>query len=292
LGRFPPSCQVTTDKDGNIVAMDGWSWCVYLLPYMENESLFDTLDIEGGVPLRPNADGTKSHQTALSTVFPELRCPSFGGEPYVDAKKQTEAITNYKAMGATHLESLNVASPNPTTPRYAPGSGRHPDGGLYPGSTHGMAGFKSDGSRHTVVLVETVEQNVARWIVGNECTVVGLPPEVTFAKDYQYYHPTGHTSGHFWDETTIPAEINKTYLDWDYDTNPYSDGGVSTASADASGPIRYGPSSHHAEVTNHACGDGSVWSFGNQIDASMYFQRITRNNSDPVFDILVPEEPL
>jgi hypothetical protein len=194
-----------------------------------------------------------------------------------------EAITNYKAMGATHLESLNVASPNPTMPRYGDAE-NHPDGGCYPGSRHGTDGFARDGTAHSIIVVETVEQNVARWAVGNETCLVGLPPVVTFADptdEMPHYHPTGFTKDAFWARSTIADDVNRTYLNWDYDKHPYDDGGVSTPSADATGPIKYGPSSHHSGITNHAFADGSVHSISNDIDAAAYMFLITRDGGDP-----------
>ena len=245
-----------------------------VFPYTENRD-FDPL---GGGPL----DGSPPNAQALAAIWPEVHCPSFEGSPYVDPTTKTEAITNYKAIGATHLESLNVASPNPTVPRYAPDSGRHPDGAIYPGSRHGVDGFANDGTSRTILLVETVEQNVARWTVGNETCVVALPPTVTFEKAAgDYWHPTGYTADRFWDRSTIPAGINKTYLNWDYDAIPYDDGGISTPSAAASGPIKYGPSSHHKGVTNHCFADGNVRSLNNDIDAALYMFLTTRDNGDP-----------
>ncbi|MBN2473117.1 MAG: DUF1559 domain-containing protein [Pirellulales bacterium] len=279
--RFPPSCHVMKDADGGITSMDGWSWCVDLMLSLDQGDLWLSLDMEGGAPLRPNADGSGSHAAALATPVARLRCPSFGGRPFV-GDSDVEAITNYKAMGATHLESLNVASPNPTTPRYAPESDRHPDGGIYPGSTHGVRGFKTDGTARTILIVETVEQNVARWTVGNECAVVGLPPVVEFDNGEAGYDALiGYTPNKHWDESTIPPEKDKTYLEWDYDAAPYSDGGASTPSAHASGPMKYGPSSHHDGVTNHLFADGSVHPVGNGIDAALYMFLITRSNCDP-----------
>ena len=180
--------------------------------------------------------------------------------------------------------SLNVASPNPTVPRYGDPED-HPDGGCYPGSTHGTDGFSMDGTAHTVILVETVEQNVARWTVGNETCLVGLPPVVTFEEagvgEIPYARPTGYTPGYFWDKTTIPRKVNKTYLKWDYVKHPYSDGGVSTPSAAATGPMKYGPSSHHPNITNHAFADGSVQSIHEDIDAAAYMWLNTRNGGEP-----------
>ncbi len=278
MKRFPPSSHVKKDADGRIVSMDGFSWCVDILPYMGNSPLYNSLNVANGIPL----DGTPAHAAALGHVVFELHCPSFKGNEYIDPTTETEAITNYKALGATHIESLNVVSLNPTVPKYARNSDRHPDGGMFPGSKHGVGAFRIDGTSRTAMLVETVEQNVARWTVGSECVLVGLPPVVTFAKNESYWHPTGYTSDQFWDQSTIPRKINYTYLDWDYDEFPYDDGGITRPSAAASGPIKYGPSSHHAGVTNHSFADGSVHTIDNEIDAALYMFIITRNGSDPM----------
>ncbi len=278
LKRFPPSCSVKRDADGKIVSLDGWSWCVDILPYMENSALWNTLDLEDGTPL----DGAPAHTAALGTTVGELRCWSVKGNEYIDPSTETEAITNYKVFGGTHIESLNVASPNPTVPKYAPDSDRHPDGAIFPGSTHGIEGFRVDGSSRTAILVELVEQNVARWTVGKECVVVGLPPVVSFQQNQPYWHPRGYSADRFWDQSTIAPGINKTYLDWDYEKFPYDDGGISTPSAAASGPIKYGPSSHHAGFTNHLFADGSVHTISNEIDAALYMFIITRSGGDPM----------
>lgn len=281
LKRFPPSCSVKRDADGKIVSLDGWSWFVHILRYMPemvNRPCYERLHPACGSPL----DGEDDHKWALGIVIPELQCPDFEGNPYVDPSTKKEAITNYKAFGATHIESLNVASPNPTVPKYAPDTDRHPDGALFPGSTHGTEGFWIDGTSRTAMLVESVEQNAARWTVGKECVVVGLPPVVSFQKNQTYWHPTGYSANRFWKQSTISPGINKTYLDWDYDKFPYDDGGISTSS------IKYGPSSHHAGVTNHLFVDGSVHSISNEIDAALYMFIITRNGGDPMPGIQPP----
>lgn len=278
--RFPSSCGVAKDPNGKILSMDGWSWCIFILPYVEmRPPLCEILDMRSGKPL----DGSQGSATALSTLKRVYHCPSFKGNPYVDMRTRAEAITNYKAMGGTHLESLNVASPSPTVPRYGDPKD-HPDGGCYPGSTHGTDGFSKDGTAGSVLVAETVEQNVARWTVGNEACLVGLPPVVTFEESgvggIPYVHPTGFTVANYWDKSTIPNDVNKTYLDWDYEKHPYSDGGVSKPSAAASVPMKHGPSSHHAGVTNHLLADGSVQCVCEDIDAALYMFLITRNNGD------------
>lgn len=278
--RFPSSCEVKKDAAGKIVAMDGWSWCVQMLPYMGHAKLHNSLDTTTGVPLREPGTGGTPHADALATGLKEFHCPSFAGSAYINRRTKAEAITNYKAMGATHLESLNVASPNPTVPRYGDLK-NHPDGGCYPGSTHGTDGFMRDGTANSLLVVETVEQDVSRWTVGNETCLAGLPPVVTFAPptdETQFWHPTGFISP--WEFSKVPESINITYLDWDYKKTPYSDGGVSTPSAAAGGAISFGPSSHHHGVTNHLFADGSVYPLANDIDVVAYMFLITRDGCD------------
>jgi len=279
--RFPGSCHVKRDEQDHIVSMDGYSWIVDLLPYMENRALYDTLDMSEGLPLAHLDDLDHPTTLALGTVVPEIHCPTFDGTTHIDTTTELEAITNYKVIGATHLESLSVASPKPMTPKYlADKEGVHPDGAIYPGSTHGVEAFQNDGTSRTAIVVESVEQNVARWTVGAETCVVALPPVVTFPEtpQYRYYHPTGYEPNAFFDQSAIPPEINKTYLNWDFGTTAYLDGGVSTQAKTA---IKYGPSSHHSGVTNHLYADGSVHAISNAIDAAAYFFLTTRDNNDP-----------
>jgi len=315
LKRFPPSCTVKKDNLGVITHMDGydgagWSYLVALLPYMEGASLYETLDVVTGFPLDPD---NSNHGDALEYVINEVHCPSFSGNVYVNSTAEAkEAITNYKALAATCRESYIVASigsegdgKQSGGAGYLDNLGKHPDGGIYPGSKHGVNGFKSDGTSHSAIVVESVEQYYARWTVGLECAVVALPVgngEVPVASDFftqdtgvPYFHPAGYTAGAFWDRSTVT--YNRTYLGWDYDgssgstsTGPYLDGETQPSVAPNipdGGPtaITYGPSSHHSGVTNHVFADGSTHSIANNIDAALYMFITTRNNADPVSEL-------
>ncbi|OHB72196.1 MAG: hypothetical protein A2V70_20780 [Planctomycetes bacterium RBG_13_63_9] len=57
---------------------------------------------------------------------------------------------------------------------------------------------------------------------------------------------------------------------------------ISTPSAAATGPIKYGPSSDRSAVTNHLSVDGSVHAISNEIDAALYMFMMTRNGGDPM----------
>jgi len=289
--HWPPSCTVKR-VGGKIVWMDGWSWCVSVLPHIEQQALYDSLDLRTSGPLDHLDEEDHPHTMALSIAFPEFLCPNFAGERWIDPDAKSEAITNYKAMGATHVESLNVASIGPLSKNGLYGIPHdHPDGALYPGSKTNKRAVSVDGTVHTILLVETKEQYRARWTVGREACLVGLPASevgMTFETDdrYGFWHPKGFTPNHWGDDTTLPPEINQTYLDWDYKKKPYNDGGVSeggigiSAFADPKATF-YGPGSDHPGVVNHAFADGSAHAIGTEIDAAAYMFLITRRGNDP-----------
>ncbi|MFH1268325.1 MAG: DUF1559 domain-containing protein, partial [Planctomycetota bacterium] len=157
FGRLPPSCHVRRLPNGLIDdrlpygRLRGWSWITDLLPDLEQAPLWTELETTVGVPLEPHPDpplqpdsgfDIDPHALARGTVLNEFICPSFRGDTYIDptvAAIDLEAITNYKVMSATHIESLMVAYPAtanvvPRYPRVNDPPVRHPDGGIYPGS--------------------------------------------------------------------------------------------------------------------------------------------------------------
>ena len=289
--RFPASSGVTRGPDGKITAVDGWSWQVMVLPYLEHEQLYNSLDIEGGHPLAESS-GSKaaSKAEALATSLPELLCPSSHCSPFTGNGTKKMGITNYKAMGATHIESLSVASPWPLPPKYgqdAVSSKRseadkivqHPDGACFPGD--GLAGGDfPKGWQWTFLLVESTEPHYARWAVGAESAVVGLPPNVEFEKvEYKQHAFDGYVPKGYRKALEKSPEAMSTYwtyhtyLDWDYDQQPYKSVGDQGA--------KYGPSSGHLKVVNHGLLDGGVWGMSRDIDISIYMSLITRNQVTP-----------
>lgn len=295
--QFPPSSGVTRNADGTITAVDGWSWLVLLLPYV-NESLgsekllYDSLDIAQGRPLmEPLAGQGTPHADALATSLPQFRCPSFRVSYDLDMTDDVAAITNYKGMGATHRESLSVASPHPLTPKYdlpRPGSkvpAPHPDGMFFPGTGVRIQDVR-DGISNTLLAAESAEPRCARWTVGAEAAVVGLPPIVEF----EFWDGGGRAKKEYvvTNCMTVKGLRNvtedgagadpcywtyRTYLDWDCEANPY-DG------LDGTKGGKFGPSSHHPGVTNHLVADGSVRAFRRDLSVIVYMKLITRSLGD------------
>jgi hypothetical protein len=298
--HFPPSSGVTRDADGKIVAVDGWSWLALIVPYMEGykenrrlTKLYEGLNLENGRPLtEPSGAKGTPHADLLAARIEGLLCPSFSGSPYADPSTRKEAITNYKSLGATHIESLSVASPHPMRPKYFPKKTRyvsdffagkasyesiHPDGALFPGQGIRVAEF-SDGTANTIFLTESIEQKFARWTVGSEAAVVGLPPSMEFEKsnNSNYYGPKGFLI--MWEDNPENDSIYwtyHTYIDWNYDQFPYTD-------LDGSRKCKYGPSSAHPEIVNHLFGDGTVRSISRDVTVGGYMWAITRCGGDPL----------
>ena len=147
--------------------------------------------------------------------------------------------------------------------------GRHPNGACYPGSKLNFSNFKTDGSAHTILAVETIEPHAARWTLGWEATVVGLPtvvpgytpPDaVTFDNRYdygRYWHPTGF-NGKYDEESTVVYTF-RTFLG----RTDYQNWWYLPETADPSNPKQYGPQSPHPGTTNHLMVDGSVHTIAN-----------------------------
>lgn len=286
--KLPPSCHVTR-TEGVIDDLWGWSWIADLLPDLEHQTLYDTLDFTMNRPLLnhpdppPTSRDVDPHEEALGTPLPEFMCPSFRGGAFVDPRaKPLESITNYKAVAATHLESLYLAFPN--RGRYECRynvTARDPDGAIWPGSTTRFTDF-GDGTSHTLLIVESVEPRSSRWGVGAETMVVTLPPTIEFERISHYWAPIGFTPGLYGDESTIPRRY-RTYLNWDYEQYPYPDErlGENFDARQFKYKSKYGPSSHHPGVTNHLFVDGSVHTINNRIDVALYMFLTTRDAGDP-----------
>ena len=280
---LPPSCRVARNYRGGIVDMEGWSWLVDLLPYLDQEAMWKKLDTTYGKPLVAYGDPDQ-HAIARSTPISAFICPSFSGDRFAKGTRDTwvpEALTNYKVMGATHFASLNVASLEPTVPLYD-ATRPHPDGASFPGSKLTFADIR-DGESQTILAVETVEDFWARWPIGLEATLVGLPTDRRFdawdyvvfdnSYDLHFWHPRGY-NGKIGDEGGI-SRYFRTYLNHDYDLWWY----VPTV-ADVFGQ-KFGPSSHHRAAVNHLFVDASAHSLSTDVDVAAYMFLITRDGGDP-----------
>jgi prepilin-type N-terminal cleavage/methylation domain-containing protein len=139
------------------------SWAGMLLPYVEEQSLWRTIDFNVSA-LAP------ANHRAAATIVSIYRCPSFVGEDFSREPKylvmaKEFAIRNYVAMGSTTVGTL-----------WGPGVRgiRQPDGAIYCQSATRLKDI-SDGLSKTILIAETREQNVAVWIDGTGAAAVARP---------------------------------------------------------------------------------------------------------------------
>jgi prepilin-type N-terminal cleavage/methylation domain-containing protein len=308
--KLPPSDHISVATNGTVTegimgagGTSGWSCWVDLLPGLEETSLYNTLDTSASNPDGTTGQGAaatavQNARTALATALQEFACPSFSGNAYVNPNAQPlEAVSNYKVIAATNILSQSIAtSSNPSavqTP-YPQNDPTTPDGACFPGSKLSFNNF-SDGTSHTVIVVETIEQRCARWTYGKEQALVGLPSgsspgAVTYSNQspsgqtLPYYAPTGFTPGMYDDQSTISKAfrtwLNITVIPSDKATW-YQDNSLDTVDS-TNHYITYGPSSSHNGVIIHGFVDGSVHGLSNKIDVALYMALITRNMGDPI----------
>ena len=306
--RLPSAGRVLKDPNTGIITSQlGWSWEVELLPYLDQENLWKTLNTYNGVPLitmatlNSNTREANDQIEARRTVVQEFVCPSFRGDNPIevnwDGFLMQEAISNYKVMAATHFQSMWVNDVYWSTRTVPVFPGRHPDGACYSGSKTSFSSFK-DGTTHTFLAVETVETTQALWALGWQAAVVGLPTNipdwrapawrprdaVTFRNDWnygRYWHPTGF-NGKFGEDSRIRFDWPdfRTFLSHEYADSWY-------LPADAlpiprpQEPQEFGPSSNHGTIVNHLLVDGSVQQIDKNIDVAAYMFLITREGNDP-----------
>ncbi len=262
-----------------------YSWIVQILPFMEQQLLYDTLNLkEIAFP------GSIANQEALATVIGTLVCPSFDGPQYSqDSTDDTgvdhvspyavdgAALGSYVALGASHYNNLTGNDQE---------GGAGPNGVIRPGyfdqSTRSLGVLRggqrfrdmSDGTANTIVSSETVEPTFAAWFDGASGAVVGIlatsgtvtcTPSADGIDIPDGFDATASTASNTTHSATncmtkFP-EIPLIYPD---------------------GQRTEGVSSMHPEVIVHLFGDGSVHSVDARINPILYMHLITRSGGEPV----------
>jgi prepilin-type N-terminal cleavage/methylation domain-containing protein len=306
-GRLPPSSAVMMypSSGGNYV--ETWSAYAYLLAQLDQELLAKQLHVRANyAPWEERAGGasTNSKQVEIvrNTPIPILKCSSFTPpndpeevKPFtgflgVSGSAIKGALTNYKFMGDSFRAGLkygaeSAAKRSPKAPSDVGPS--HPDGAFpvtLPSSGKRQTDF-SDGMSNTIFVAETIEPTYSRWLIGSECSLVGMPSSEedstngvkveqmsTTGGVYElaHYAPTGF-DGNF-DESSAVSSEYRTYLGYEYDKEDkyYDD------KTDGEAKIKYGASSKHGDTINHMFGDWRVQPLNKSIDVALYYFLITR----------------
>jgi prepilin-type N-terminal cleavage/methylation domain-containing protein len=239
----------TADSNSTSGQVGGFSYVVYLLPFIEENALYDQIRSSTN-QLRAGAyhvDATFNGQPLASKKLGSLICPSFSGDDEADDSRyqQTEsAIGNYVALVGSRLVSQSI--------------GVHYDAAMVPGlrSNRGKGTAMrdmSDGTSKTVLLSESREESVSAWYDAASTWVVAMRPD----------NPELHALNYGPD---LAAGIDNLY----YESFP-------------GGSRDWGPSSDHAGgMVVHAFGDGHVQHLSDSVDAEFYRAISTRAGRESV----------
>lgn len=300
-----------TGNDAASTERTGYSWIFHILPYMEEGVLYNnvssnTSKFQSGpfsVGTTATAGGAWSGQSwsgahASTVVVSPLLCPSFAGGSTVNTAAHTAtnpstaigslyatftqgvpAITNYKAIAGTHLDT---ATSMPITGSAVGAIQLTPEGTLSasewlttrPGAQQSAV---SDGMSKTAILAETRELGFSSWIDGTTCWVVAYSPNLTPVMPFLVagsWRQANAATGALITQSALslqPTDVTTTkYL-------PASN----FASRIPTNGMAWGPSSQHqGGITLHAFGDTHVAQLAQDIDANVYLSMCSRGGGE------------
>jgi prepilin-type N-terminal cleavage/methylation domain-containing protein len=176
------------------------SWASLIMPYVEEESLADTINFE--IPVMDPAN-----ELAASTVVAIYRCPSYSGLSHTDDPHYPPgdfAIGNYVAMAATDIDHIWQVD-------------LEPDGVIYPAAKIGPKKVP-DGLSKTMFIAESREEKMRVWIDGRTAANTALvdftasdDPDVSL--NYTPYYDDGDIVSTYGPSSMHPGGAHHVYGD-------------------------------------------------------------------------------
>ena len=275
---LPPSAEIYKKSPAEYT-VGGYSFLVKAWPFSQSWKLWNSLPRtipNGDVDAAMSGDPVLAE--AMNRSFPDFVCPSNSNNKFKNPAVSPPqfAFTNYKAMGATTRDSLLMAANPSGKPPYGTAE-MHPDGALFPSVSNLSMTSLTNGVSPTILIIETIDDQNSRWMVGTECTLVGIPQAsgaVEKTERYPFYAPHGFDNT-FGDDSAVTRAGLRTFLMYDLspggaDAGKYEDPGWAKA------PPAFGPSSMHPNVAIVGLCDGSVMPLNKHCDAANLFFLIAK----------------
>jgi type II secretory pathway pseudopilin PulG len=258
-------------------AAGAYPWTVFLLPYFEEASLYESISkASEGYKL----DATKINiGDAANPVSPASIQLQVLHAPHLPPVA-TLGLCNYIALPATRQPLLtNVTADKDGQQAWGKIA---PAGILIPtGKSHGIRIRQiTDGLSKTVLLSESRELERANWYSPQQTFACGFLPADSTPIDEaktQYYPYLDGETWHFNKETG-----DRTALDYG---PKVAAGNKQSYNADPKDPLArdWGPSGGHpGGIVCHALADSSVHAIEDTIDPQVYFKMLTRNGGETV----------
>ena len=257
-----PACYRGTVPGWTGADMNGHSWLQAILPYIEQEPLYQ--QIEFGLPVGGGNPGDASYSanTEVSrTVVPGFLCPSDSNQQGLMASRanvgDTRAVTNYKGCAGSNWGWGDPAC-------------RHtfPSGGHWPNSAHGL----DEGNG---VIFRNYNNYRQAWIRFAEITD---GTSNTFALGEAVPRWCNHTWWWWFNGSTATCGVPLNYVSIAIRTDPNR----TLESQWGDWPNNYSFMSRHPGGANFGLCDGSVTFIPDTIDITTYRHLGNRGDSEPV----------
>jgi prepilin-type N-terminal cleavage/methylation domain-containing protein len=278
----------------------GFSWIVKILPYMEENALYDAINstsmrfrIDPSQraafnPLIQITDNTGAGQSAHASVLPigPLVCPSFAGDEEAgwdgyevtgDISEDNAATGNYVATVGTHVKASGGTTVNGVT-YIIDENGAIISGRVNRGRGNGIGDLR-DGVSKTILISESKEESFSSWYGGETAWVLAFIPEAAF--NVQTFTSSGLPDP-LTDGGILALQYGPDAAGTGV-TGPYWPS-YSTAGG-GNGNRNWGPSSEHSGgVVVHTFGDGHVLQLASSVDPGVYYAMVTRAGNES-FDV-------
>lgn len=143
-GKLPPSIRAvssTANLQPGTPPNGGWGWATFILPYVEQDALFRTLNpLMTTIPASLGTTGT----TGVQTFLPIYRCPSNADAAPLNSTRGNHATSNYIAV----IGPSPAAGTSFTFTQFTQASGA-----IFPNSTTTLLSI-TDGTSNTVAVGE------------------------------------------------------------------------------------------------------------------------------------------
>ncbi len=230
----------------------GFSYLVKLLPFVEEQALYDAIRGTSGTFQKSAFDGNVVDADGnywASSRVKSFVCPAFSGDDFAESSRYGDlelAAGNYLAVVGSHMTSASL--------------GVDYNGIIVPGtqSNRGRGvtfGGISDGGSKTVLICESREDALNSWYDASSTWTILMDPEDADARTRTGLNigpdPNASTSRNFFEG--FPG-----------------------------GPRMWGPSSEHGGIAIHAFADAHTVGITDTVDPVVYAAIATRNGSESV----------
>ena len=113
LGEFPPGLRCDTPADTAGIIQDAgwktlWSWGTFLLPYVEQNNLYEVLNPRERTPQQFKNANESAFQAAMQTELPGFRCPS---DDAASGLNERRYINGYATAMSNYVVNAGYSQP-------------------------------------------------------------------------------------------------------------------------------------------------------------------------------------